>query len=477
MGLGSRMFQGMVWSAFGRIFIQVAQFSLGIILARILSPKEYGIFAILLVFITVSKVFVDSGFTKALIQKKDRTEDDISTVFLFNIGISLFFYALLWFASPYIENFYKTESLALYIRVLSLTLITNALFTVPNTLITIRLDFKKLTIINFITTITSGGIAVYLAYIGFGIWALVFQTLFRSILTAIIIWLWFRWKPNWVFSKTSFKELFSYGSKLLISSLLTVLFTNLNTILIGKYINTKDLGFYSRGKQFSDVMLGVFNSTFGVLLPGLSPLQDQKEVLVAHTRTIIRASALISVPIFIGLSVMAEPIIKLLLTDKWLIAVPIMKIYCLARLITVTSGINLNLLYVTGRTDLALKQEVLKIAVRVVLVIFALQYGIIYIAFAELLTTAIHFSINTYYPGKLMKYGAFKQIKDIFPILLAGVVMAAGMYSITLIIQDSLIQLSSAVLMVPLYLLLIYWFKIPELNLILSKTKEFIGKK
>lgn len=477
MALGSRMFQGMVWSAFGRIFIQIAQFSLGIILARILSPKEYGTFAILLVFITISNVFIDSGFTKALIQKKDRNEDDISTVFLFNIGISILFYTILWISSPYIESFYKTESLALYIRVIALTLITNAIFTVPNTLITIKLNFKDLTIINLITTIVSGSISVYLAYSGYGIWALVFQTLFRSILTAIIIWLWFGWKPNWVFSKKSFKELFSYGSKLLLSSLLTVLFTNLNTILIGKYISTRDLGFYSRGKQFSDVMLGVFNSTFGVLLPGLSPFQDQKEVLIVHTRTIIRASALISIPIFLGLSVMAEPIIKLLLTEKWIIAVPIMKIYCLARLITVTSGINLNLLYVTGRTDLALKQEVLKIAVRVVLVIFALQYGIIYIALAELLTTAIHFSINTYYPGKLMKYGAFKQISDISPILLAGLVMAAGMYIVTYFIQDNLLQLCLAALMVPLYLILIYLLKIPELNLIMSKTKEFIGKK
>lgn len=477
MGLGSKLFNGMVWSAFGRISIQVVQFVLGVVLARILSPQEYGVFAILMVFILLSEVFRDSGFSSALIQKKNRTSDDISTVFIFNIAVSLICYAILWFASPYIESFYNINSLSQYIRALSLTIIIGSLYTVSSTLVTINMDFKKLTIISFFSTSLSGVISIYLAYHGFGIWALVYQSLLRSIFTAILIWSFIRWKPSWVFSKSSFKQLFSYGSKILLSSLLETFFSNLNAILIGKYIGTKDLGFYSRGRQFTDVVFGVFSSTFGVLLPGLAPLQDEKETLIRHTRTIVKTSALLTVPIFLGLFVLAEPIINVLLGEKWLMAVPILQIFSFARLITVTSGINLNLLYVIGRTDLILRQNLLKIVIRVILVVSAIRFGIIYIALAEFIATSIHFFINTYYPGKMMNYGGLKQLKDFLPSFISGIIMGTCLYLMTLAIENDIAKLCIAAVIGPvIYLIFVRLFKIKELNLIVGKVKEFINK-
>ncbi|PWK21120.1 O-antigen/teichoic acid export membrane protein [Maribacter polysiphoniae] len=478
MSLSTKMFHGMAWSAIERISVQAVQFILGIILARILSPKEYGIIGILLVFTAISNVFIDSGFTKALIQKQSRTKDDISTVFLFNIFISIVCYIALWLLAPYVENFYELEQLSILLRILALFLIINALFAVPVTLITIDLDFKTLTKLNFVTTIISGGIAVFMAYDGYGVWALVAQILIRSILTAILVWLVLKWRPNWVFSKTSLSNLFSYGSKLLISSLLSVTVNNFYALFIAKLISTKDLGYYTRGTQFTDVVYGILSSVLeSVLLPGLSKVQEQREILIHQTRNIIKATAILVIPLFLFLAIMADPLVRVLLTEKWLPAVTILQIFCFARLITIISGINVNLLYVIGRTDLALKQQYSKILIRIIFLIAALKFGIIYIALAELMSTTIHFFINTYYPGKIMGYGAFSQLNDIKLIILAGVLMVVMVYCCIFFIESSLIQLFIApILALPIYYGLLRLFKIQELSSLILKAKEFFGK-
>lgn len=459
------MFSGIAWSALERIAVQAVQFILGIILARLLTPKEYGILGILLVFISISQVFIDSGFTKALIQKKERSNQDTSTVFWFNIFISLFCYLALWISAPYISNFYEIPILSILLRVLALSLIINAIYAVPSTLLTIDLDFKKIAKINLASVTISGIIAVALAYYDYGVWALVWQTLIRSLLLALFIWFSTTWKPLKIFSKSSFKNLFTFGSNLLVSSLIASFFSNLNAILIGKYVGAKDLGFYTRGIQFSDFIFTIFNSTLNnVLLPGLSPIQDNKELLISNVKIIIKSAAIIIIPIFIGLSAMAEPLIRVLLTDKWLMAVPILQLFCYARMITILSSINVNLLYVLGRTDLALKQEYIKTAIRVILLILALQFGIIYIAFAELISTVIHFFINTYYPGKIMEFGAFKQLKSIWKIAAASILMIIPIYTLNYFIPNDIVKL----IVSPLVGIIIYFFSVR-----LLKIKEF----
>lgn len=479
MSVGNDIFKGMVWSAVERISVQAVQFVLGIVLARLLTPTEYGTIGLLMVFIVLSQVFIDSGFSKALIQKKDRNEDDKSTVFLFNIGIAIVSYIILWFSAPFIADFYKIETLTLLLRVLALSLVINALFSVPGTMIVIAMNFKLFTKINLTTTIISGLIAVGLAYLGYGVWALVFQVLLKGGITAILIWFVLKWKPNFVFSISSFRKLFSFGSKLLLSSLMASFSSQINSLLIGKYIGAKDLGFYSRGIQFSDIVYGIFTSALSnVLLPGLSPLQDNKEVLVSHTRTIIKTSAVIVIPVFFTLAVLAEPIILVLLTDKWIAAAPIMQAFCIGRLISIISEISINILYVVGKTGLVLKQQYYNIAIRIVLLLFALQFGIIYIAMAEVLSTTIHFFINTYYPGKIMNYGALKQLKDIFPIMMSGVLMAVLIIASTYFVENDILKLCIAPLVaIPSFLGMMYLLKVKEYQLILEKVKGLIASR
>ena len=478
MGIGDKMLSGMVWSAIERLSIQIVQFIIGIVLARILTPQEYGIIGILVVFIAFSQVFIDSGFTKALIQKQNRTDNDTSTVFWFNIVISLFFYLLLYFGAPYVANFYEIEVLTPLLRILAISLITNALHAVPTTLFTIDLDFKSLTKINFIATLLSGSIAVYLAYSGYGVWALVIQTLTRSFLMTALMWYMVSWKPKLIFSRTSFKDLFSFGSKLLISSLLGQLVNNFYSLFIAKYISTKDLGYYTRGTQFADVTFSIINSILDrVLLPLLAPMQKQMEVLTKNTQSIIKASALLVVPIFLFLSLMARPLIIVLLTEKWLPAVPIMQLLCVARMVTIISGININILYVLGRTDLALKQQYFKIAIRVFFLIAALKFGIVYIALAELVSTIIHFFINTYYPGRIMSYGALSQIKDMRYIFLSGGLMVLFTYFAIYYIDNEVIKIIvAAIVALFIYIGSLVIFKVPELYLIRDRTKKFFIK-
>ena len=479
MSFGKKMFHGLAWSAFDRVSMQIVQFLIGIILARILTPKEYGVMGILLVFIALANVFIDSGFTKALIQKKDRNKNDISTIFFFNIGISILCYLLLWFGAPFISDFYQENSLISFLRVLALTLLINSIFAVPTTLITIQLDFKTLTKINFIATIISGIIAVYLAYTGFGVWALIIQTLAKSTIMAILVWFYNKWRPSLVFSRSSFISLFRFGSNILISSLLNTAVNNMSSLFIAKLISTKDLGYYTRGTQFSDFTFGMVNSIIDrVLLPSLSLVQDQKKILISHTRKIIKSTALLVFPIFLFLTVMAKPLILLLLTEKWLPAVPIMQLFCLARMITILSGVNVNLLYVLGRTDLALKQQYWKIVVRVILLLVALQFGIVYVALGELISTCIHFFINTYYPGKFMKYGAFSQIKDLSKILLAAIIMSIVTYLVSYFIENLIFKLTFAsIFAVITYYLSIKVLKIPEFKMIVNQSNNFLNPK
>jgi len=479
MSIGNKMFKGAIWSTIERLSVQLVSFILTIVLARLLTPSEYGTIGLLIVFISFSQVFIDSGFSKALIQKQNRTDDDISTVFYFNLFIAIICYVSLYFLAPLISGFYEISKLENLLKVLSISLFFNALFAIPNTLLSIDMNFKSITKVNFSSTVISGLIAIYLAYDGFGEWALVYQTLIKSFLMAVFFWIAVKWKPIMIFSKKSFFELFNFGSKLLVNSLMNNIVNNFASLFIAKVINTQQLGFYTRGTQNADTAFSTINSIIdNVLLPGLAPLQNQLELLIDGTKKIIKTAAVVVIPIFLGLSIIAKPLIILLLTEKWSMAIPIMQLICLSRLITIISGININLLYVLGRSDLALKQQYFKIAIRIVLLVVALQYGIIIIAAAELATTIIHFFINTYYPGKMMKYGAIQQIKDISPIILSGVVMS--IIGVSVVYFAGLSDLLSIILTIILcstsYYFMMRILKISEYKMLEKRIIEIFKK-
>lgn len=476
MSLGNKLFQGTVWSSLEKLSVQVVSFALGVILARLLTPEEYGTFGLLLVFISISQVFIDSGFSQALIQRQERTDKDISTVFLFNILVALACYAILYVAAPSISYFYEVPKLTPLLRVLAISLLLNALFTIPLTLLTIALDFKSIAKVTLVTTILSGALAIYCAYLGMGEWALVIQTISKGAFMTIFLWLGTQWKPMFIFSKKSFNTLFSFGSKLLVSSLLSSLLSNLNSILIGKYIGTKSLGFYTRGTQFADIVYSILNASLNsVLLPSLSVIQQNTKELIGITRTILKTTALVTVPLFLGLALLSEPIVLILLSDKWRMAIPIMQIFCIARLITILVGISSNVLYAVGRTDLTLKQEYVKIAVRIIFLLIALPHGIYWIAVAELSATSIHYFINTYYPGKLFNYGAIAQLRDISKIILAGITMFILGFICKYLIINTYVQL---LVVIPVcafvYYYLLVFLKVNELNMLRSKILSLL---
>jgi teichuronic acid exporter len=478
MSFSNSIINGLIWSSFEKLSVQIIQFIIGIILARLLTPSEYGIIGVLLVFVAFMQVFIDSGFSKALIQKQDRSELDYSSVFFINVLISIICYILLWFCSSWLADFYNNSKLINYTRLIGLVLFFNALFAVPNTILTIHLDFKALAKINFTGNIISGVIAIFLAYYGFGVWSLIWQQIIRGALLVLFSWLLLRWKPLFIFSKESCKGLFAFGSKLLYASLLGVIVNNFTNLFIAKLSSTKELGYFTRGTQFTDVIYGTASSVLdSVLLQVFSNSQNDLPLLVSYFKTIIRSVTLIMVPLFFLLAFVSKPLVVLLLTEKWLPVVPIMQIFCFARLITIIAGLNITVLYAIGRSDLVLKQQVIKIIIRFVFLVLALRFGIIYIAIAELLSTIVHFFINTYYPGKIMKINAIEQIKEILPIALAGGVMMMAVWSASYFVPNNLwvVQLvTSGLVGIISYVLMIKILKVQEYQFLWSKVTELV---
>lgn len=435
---------------------------------------EIGNIGLLIVFISFSQVFIDGGFSAALIQKQSRTNADINTVFIFNFIVASLCYLIIWVIAPTISEFYEIPELINFLRLLSICLFFNAAISIPQTILTIAMDFKSLAKVNLTASVFSGVISIYLAYNGFGEMSIIWQTLIKTFLTAIFIWIVVKYRPKFEFSISSFKSLFSFGSKLLISSLLNYTTNNVTSLFIGKVISVTSLGYYSRGTQFSDMVFGpmfsVFNSVF---LPSLSEIQDKKEALISQTRSIIQTSSVLMFPIFIFLAVTAKPLVILLLTEKWLAAAPIMSIICIARAITIVSGVNINLLYAIGRSDLVLKQQYYKLAVRVVFLLAAIKFGIVWIAAAELAATIIHYFINTYYPGKYMEYGAFSQIKDSRKAIFLNLILATITITLFIFVKNKYAQICIALFMFSIvYYKLAELFGATQLKAILDKLKR-----
>lgn len=472
------MFKGLVWTGIEHISEDVVSFILGIILARILTPEEYGIVGILVVFLSFSSVFIDSGFDDALVQKIDRNEDDKSTVFLFNITIATLSYVVLFFAAPFIADFYGIVELKELLRVLALILVINSFGAVHETLLSIELDFKTLSKINLSSRIIAGLIAIWMAYNGYGVWALAAQQLIDAVLGTILTWIYSNWRPNLNFSIVSLRKMFKYGSNLLVSELLGQLVNQISTLFIAKYMSTKDLGYYSRGNQLASTASGTLGSMLGsVIFPGLVEVQKDHDLLIRYNKSIIKLTAFVVFPIFFTLAILAEPLIRVLLTDKWLAAVPIMQLMCIARSITFISGINLNILSIIGRTDLELKQQYIKLVIRILFLLIGLQFGIVYVALAELCSAIVNFFVNTYYPGRIMSYGAKKQLSDLIRVLAAACAMSSILFLCIYHINSDILQLILGPIIALFgYFVFIKIFRIKEYDILVGQMKGFLKR-
>ncbi len=433
---------GLKWSSIESFSSQGISFVIGIIIARILSPSDYGIIGMILIFTEVSAVFINGGFSAALIRKQNRTESDLSTVFYYNIAVSLFFYLVLFVSAPTIANFYNSPILTLVVRVVSLNMVIGALGSIQSTILNIAIDFKTQTKITVITLIITGTIGISMAYSGYGVWALVFQGLASTVISTGLLWFFIGWKPKLVFSLNSFKELFGFGSKLMLSGLLDTVYRNIYQVVIGKKFTPAELGFFTRAKGLAQLpSSNITNIIQRVTFPVLSEMQDNIAQLGNNYRKLLKMSAFIIFPLMMLLFGLAEPLIKILLTDKWLPAVPLLQVLCFSYMFYPIHAINLNLLQVKGRSDLFLRLEIIKKTLTTIVLFATAPFGVLIMCYGIIVTSVLALIINTFYTGKLINIGFFKQLKDIFPIIILSFITGFLAYLPSLILTESYFQL------------------------------------
>ena len=437
----------MIWTGFDRVGTQAMQFVIGIIIARILMPSDYGIIGMLGIFMAIAATFMDSGFSSALIQKKGKKPQDYSTAFYFNLAVSALFYAILYICAPAIARFYEQPLLTDVLRVYALTLIVNALSTVQTARLSIELNFRLQAAASVASTLLSGVLGIWMAYSGFGVWALVYQSIASSSVKAVVLWLMSGWKPSMSFSVESFKGLFSYGSRILASNIINTVYDNIYTIIIGKIFTPAQVGYYNRANQFAQAPSSTISGTvLKVNFPVLAKLQDDDEALLKAYRQFLRMAIYILYPFLFGLAVVAEPLIAVILGEKWLPAVPYLRILCLGFLFAPLTDINLNLLYVKGRTDLVLKLELIKKPVAFLILAAFCPFGILWLCASRALYSIVAFCINCHYTKKLLGYGIWPQVKEILPILLYCILMSAIVLVVLAMAQNPVVQCTAGII-------------------------------
>lgn len=478
--LKSEATKGMFWNSLEKISVRGSQFIFGVVLARLLVPADFGLIGMLAIFIAISQTFIDGGMGSGLIQRQERSNKDFSTVFVFNLVVSVLLYLLLFFLAPLIANFYKTPELVNITRVIGLNLIINSLAIVQRTRLTIDLDFKTLAKINVVSVLLSGGVAIYLAYIGFGVWALVCRQVLGAILAVLLLWYYSRWKPSLAFSRQSFKQLFGYGSKILAAGIYAQTFQNIYNITIGKVYTAGELGFYTQAKQFADVSAGTVTSILQqVTFPILASLQDNREKMIVVYRQLIKMTAFFIFFAMSTLAILAEPFIELFLGEKWLPTIPLLQWMCFARMFYPISALNLNMLNANGRSDLFLKVDLSKAPLIIIALVITIPISVKAMVIGQVITSFISFFINAYMPGKLYGYGPISQLKDIGPmILVSGVAALCSYLSTTMVDLPILKLLIGSIIAIVVYFGISYLLKFKEMEEVkilfnkLSKYKQ-----
>ena len=471
--LKDKTVKGVIWSAVDRFSAQGIQFVFSILIARLLVPEDYGVIAMLNIFLAVSQTFIDSGFGTALIRKIDRTETDFSTVFYFNIAVAVFFYLGLFFAAPAIANFYNTPLLVPVTRVTAINLVIGSLSGIHNAKLSIAIDFKSRAKISIVSAVLTGAVGLWMAYSGYGVWALVVQTVFAGIIRTIMLWIIVKWYPKLVFSWQSFKEMFSFGSKLLASGLLDTIYNNIYPLVIGKVFSPTTLGVYSKANSLAQFPSSNITSVLqSVTFPVLSTIQNEEDRLAAAYKRFLRIAAFVVFPLMMGLSAVADPFIRLALTDKWEGAIYLLQIICFWMMWYPIHAINLNILQVKGRSDYFLKLEIIKKIQGVIVLCITVPMGIVAMCYGSLISSIICLIWNTYYTKKLFGYGFFAQMKDLFPVIMHSLAMWLLVSVIVHFMPNLWLKLIVGVLSGMVYYIVgAYLMKFPEMDELLSILK------
>lgn len=466
--------KGVFWSLIERFGTQGVQFLVMLVMARLLSPNDYGVVGMLVVFVAIAQAFVDGGFSQALIRKKDRTEVDNSTVFYFNIVVSVLIYLIFYLFAPCVSTFYNMPTLTPFMRVICLSIIINAFGVVQRALFNANIDFKAQAKASLIAVVISGAIGITLAFRGFGPWALVWQQLSNLVVNTLFLWIYSEWRPILAYSWKSFNELFSFGSKLLATSLLNAIYNNIQTIVIGKLYAAKSLGLYTRAAHFADLPSQQFTSVFmRVTFPVLCKVQDDLERLTSVYRRMLRVSAYIVFPLLIGMAAVAHPMIEVFIGKQWIECAYMLQIICFAEMWYPIHAINLDILQVSGRSDLFLKIEIYKKIVSLALLAISAPFGIIAMCYSNLLSSLICLYINTYYSSKILGISLLSQLKDLFPTISLAMVMFVIVQVVIFFISNVFAQLVVGVIVgVIVYISLSYILRFSEFKELISLRKK-----
>jgi len=425
----AKAIRGLLWSSLEQGGRQGIHIAVTIVLARLLLPEQFGLIGMLAVFLGVAQSFVESGFTAALIQKNNATHVDECSIFYFNILVGVLAAGLLCFIAPWIAAFYDQPLLTPLTRALSLRLIVDAFGTVQLGLLTKRLDFKTQLKVSVIATILSGIIGIAMALRGFGVWSLVAQSLTMSVLQTILLWLFNTWRPRLVFSFTALGEMFGFGARLLASGLLNRVFENLHVVIIGRLFTPVDVGLYASASKLQQIPTQNLAGTVSrVTFPAFSTIQDDPIRLKRCMRKAVATLAFVNFPLMIGLAVVARPLVLVLLTEKWLAAVPYIQLLCVVGLLYPLHAINLNVLKAKGRSDLFFRLEVLKRILVVISIAVCYRWGIRAMIGGQIVVSLVGYYLNSYYTGRLIGYPMTAQVFDFLPYLIISLVMGAGVY-------------------------------------------------
>lgn len=458
----SKLLHGVAWNFTEKILVKAVSFVISIILARLLAPSDYGLTGMLAVFLSVSSVFIEGGLAKALIQRQDCQDIDYSTAFVTNVSMSLVIYVVLFFAAPLIADFYDEPLLVSLTRAMALTIVLGSFNIVQRAKLMANVDFKSLAQINVLSIIVTGAIGITMAYLGYGVWALVGQAIGSTLFLIFIFPFYSKWKPSLRFSKESFFRLFGYGAKLMITGVYSVIFNNIATICIGKAYKSQQLGYYTRASQFPDLISFTVNDVLGtVTFPVLSELQNDKDRLVAVYRKSLLATALVIFPVMVLCALLAYPLVLILLTEKWVPCVVLMQWLCLARIFTPLSALNMNILNAVGRSDLFMKLDFSKAPLTIIILAITIPISVEAIVIGSFVDSFLCFFINAYLPGRMFGYGAWQQLKDWKYIILSILLMSVAVYLFMLVVQNVWLQLFiGGTIGIVVYSACCYFFKV-----------------
>lgn len=467
-----------LWRFAERCGAQFVSFIVSIVLARILVPEDYGTIALVTVFMAILQVFVDSGLGTALIQKKDADDLDFSSVFYFNLTVCLILYIGMFIAASYIADFYNDATLTPVIRVLSLTIVVSGVKGIQQAYVLRHLLFKRFFYSTIGGTIFSAFLGIGIANAGFGVWALVAQQLSNTMIDTLILWITVKWRPKKQFSWNRLKILLTFGWKLLVSSLLDTAYSNIRNLIIGKMYSSTDLAFYNQGDKFPKVIVTNINTSIdSVLLPTMSNVQDDRERVKQMTRRAIKTSTYVMAPLMMGMVFCAEPIVRIILTDKWIPCIPFLRIFCITYMFWPVHTANLNAINAMGRSDWFLWLEIVKKIMGMAILFSTMWFGVMAMAYSLLLSNVLSQIINSWPNRKLLNYGYLEQVRDFAPGILLAVIMGVCVYFVGFVPFPTIITLLAQVAVGALvYIGVSAVLKLEEYEYLLGMVKSFIKK-